>query len=210
MTQIIIKVVITSVVTIIFIFVLHRTWTHEIDIVRLFKKPSDVIPVKEKVKAEPASRAIQEEILEKTNKQTEEAKKQTRLLERLEKTELADHGNFIKEYELGYALFAVEDGRKIIKGRDTEELEKRMYVNWTDTKITEFTDESITIQLSNLINRRSGGSRIMMPFGLSIRRKTDNKSGGRLIIDGIEVSTKLLYDDGKDIICLVGFRDIGH
>ena len=131
----------------------------------------------------------------------------SKLDEVLEQHEQANHDNFIKEYELGYALFAVKDGRKIIT-RDTEELEYRLYVNWTDAKITEFTNESITIQLSNLIDRKHGNS-IMMPFGLSIRRNADNIPGPRLIIGGIEVSTKLLYDDGKDIICLVGFREIG-
>jgi len=207
MLQILLKVFITLGTFIALGFFLHTIWTHDIDIVRFFRKLSDVIPIKEQGEAEPASRAIQEVILEENKRQTEEAKKQTHLLEQMQRTEQADHDEFTREYGLGYALFAVKDGREIIT-LDTKRLEHRLHVNWADAKIAKLTDESITIQLSNLFDRKYGNS-IRMPFGLSISRKADNIPGPRLIIGGVEVTTKLLYDDGKDIICLIGFREIG-
>jgi hypothetical protein len=49
MIQIFIKIVLTLVFIVVFIFFVWKIWTNEIDIIQWFKKPSEIIPVKEKM-----------------------------------------------------------------------------------------------------------------------------------------------------------------
>lgn len=126
MLQVIFKVFITLVVLVVCYFILHKTWTHDIDIVKWFKKPSDVIPVKEQGNDQPETREIQQEILQET-------KKQTLLLEQMQLLDEANHEKLIKEYPLGYVLFAIRDKDTIVT-QSTDRLQKGWRVDWNMQK----------------------------------------------------------------------------
>lgn len=68
--QVLFKIIITLAILFVGYFLLHKTWTSEIDILRLFRKPADIIPVKKQGNEDSASEQIQEKILEETKKHT--------------------------------------------------------------------------------------------------------------------------------------------
>ena len=51
MIQIIVKIILTLIASIFFIFFMWKIWTNDIDILQWFKKPTEIIPIKEKILA---------------------------------------------------------------------------------------------------------------------------------------------------------------
>lgn len=196
MLQVIFKVFITLVVLVVCYFILHKTWTHDIDIVKWFKKPSDVIPVKEQGNDQPETREIQQEILQET-------KKQTLLLEQMQLLDEANHEKLIKEYPLGYVLFAIRDKDTIVT-QSTDRLQKGWRVDWNSAKVVTINENQISIMHPGFYSKDGKRSIVGNIVGASRKIRIVNPVYKMF---GIELFCGILADDSDGIICLLGLKE---
>jgi hypothetical protein len=146
MLQVILKCILTLIILIIAYFAIHRTWTNSIDILSWLRKPADMIPVEGQIKDLPSSENIQQQILE-------ENKKQTDLLEKMQRISETDHGKLMQEYPLGYILFAIKDKHEIIGKQSQQEWE----IDWNSARILALDEKQILFILPNM--RSNDGKR---------------------------------------------------
>ncbi len=196
MLQVIIKIFITLAVLFICYFILHKTWTHDIDIVQWFKKPSDVIPVKEQVDDQSESKEIQKKILL-------EEKKQTRLLEQMKLHDETNHEILIQTYPLGYVLFAIKNGEEIIT-QSTNRLQKRWRVDWNDAKVITINENWISIMHPGFYSKDGKRGIVGNIIGASRKKRNINPVFKGF---GLELFYGILADDSDGIICLLGIKE---
>lgn len=195
MVQVLFKIIITLVIIAVGYFLLHKTWTSEIDILRFFKKPADMIPVKEQGNEKTASEQIQKEMLE-------EAKKHTRLLEQMRRIDETEHEKLIRDYPLGYLLFAIKGGDEILT-QSTNQLQKEWRVEWNSARIISIDEKQISLMPPGLYAK--DGKRAIVGNIVSTSRKEGSVSPV-LKIFGVELFCGVLIDDSTGIICLIGLK----
>ena len=154
MVQFLSKIIITLVILAVGYFLVHKTWTSEIDILRLFKKPADMIPVKEQGNEETASEQIQEEILEET-------KKHTRLLEQMRRIDETEHEKLIRDYPLGYAMIALSGDKNIVLPY-TDKFE----TDWDNIKVYKDDKNIVWIDIPYLRDKRLNSQFETISLGL--------------------------------------------
>ena len=196
MLQVTFKIIITIVVLTICYFLLHKTWTHDIDIVQWFKKPSDVIPVKEQVDDQSESTEIHQEILQ-------EEKKQTRLLEQLKLHDETNHEKLIQTYPLGYVLFAIKNGEEIIT-QSTNRMQKGWRVDWNDAKVITINENWISIMHPGFYSKDDKRALVGNIIGASRKKRNINPVYKMF---GLELFCGILADDSDGIICLLGIKE---
>lgn len=195
MVQVLFKIIITLVILAVGYFILHKTWTNDIDISKWFKKPSDVIPVKEQGNEDSTSEQIQGKILEET-------KKQTRLLEQMRRIDETEHEKLIRDYPLGYLLFAIKGGDEILT-QSTNQLQKEWKVDWNSARIIEINEKQISLMPPGL-HAKDGKRGIAGNIVIVSRR--EGSISPVLKIFGIELFCGVLVDDSTGIICLIGLK----
>lgn len=197
MVQVLLKIIITLAILVFGYFLLHKTWTSEIDILRLFRKPADIIPVKEQGNEDSTSEQIQEKILEET-------KKHTRLLEQMQHLDKTNHEKLIRDYPLGYLLFAIKSGDEILT-QSTNQLQKEWKVDWNSAKIIEIDEKQITLMPPGLYAK--DGKRAIAGNIIGISRR-EGSFRPVLKAFGIELFCGVLVDDSTGIICLIGLKGL--
>jgi len=195
MVQVLFKIIITLVIGAVGYFLLYKTWTSEIDILRLFKKPADMIPVKEQGNEDSASEQIQEEMLEET-------KKHTRLLEQMRRIDETEHEKLIRDYPLGYLLFAIKDGDEIIT-QSTNRLQKEWRVEWNNARIIAIDEKLIALMPPGLYAK--DGKRAIVGNIVGTSRK-EGSASPVIKAFGIELFCGVLIDDSTGIICIIGLK----
>ncbi len=197
MLQVTFKIIITIAVFVICYFILHKTWTHDIDIVKWFKMFSDVIPVKEQGDGQSESTEFQKKILQ-------EEKKQTRLLEEMKRLDVTNHKKLIQTYPLGYVLFAIKNDEVIFTRSTTNRLQKGWKVDWNDTKVIAINENYISIMHPGFYSK--DGKRTIAENIIGASRKKRNINPVHKGF-GLELFFGILADDSDGIIGLLGIKE---
>ncbi len=191
MLQVILKCLLTLAILIIAYFAIHRTWTNSIDILSWLRKPADMIPVEEQIKDLPSSENIQQQLLE-------ENKKQTDLLEKMQRISETDNAKLMEEYPLGYILFAIKDDYEIIGKKSQQEWE----IDWNSARILALHEKQILFMSPTM--HSNDGKREISSNKLGISRE---KGVASLIkAFGIEIFSGVLVDDNSGIVCIIGLK----
>jgi hypothetical protein len=196
MLQFIIKLFITLAVVFICYFILHKTWTHDIDIAKWIKKFSDVIPVKEQGDDQSKSTEIQQKILQHEIKQT-------RLLEQMKLLDVKNHEKLIQTYPLGYVLFAIKNDEEIIT-YSTNRLQKGWRVDWNDAKVVTINENQISIIHPGFYSKDGKRAIVGNIIGASRKKRNINLVSKGF---GLELFCGILADDSDGIICLLGIKE---
>lgn len=138
---------------------------------------------------------IQEEILE-------ESKKQTNLLAEMKRIDETDSEELLKRYPLGYILFAIAHPTVVISYESR--LKKECIIDLAKASITGLNQESIQIEIPSI---ECEGGPIFYRCKWGIRREIGKPTPVFGHFHNMQMYMELLVDDGKDLICLLGFKE---
>lgn len=124
------------------------------------------------------------------------------LLEKMQRIDETDHEKLIKEYPLGYVLFAIRDSDMIVTA-STNRLQKEWRVDWNRAKIVQINEKMITFIHPAFYSKDGKRSIVENIIGIARKERTV-----RPVIKafGIELFYALLIDDTNGIICLLGLK----
>lgn len=114
-----------------------------------------------------------------------------------------NHEKLIQTYSLGYVLFAIKDGDKIIT-QSTNRLQKGWRADWNSAKIITINENHISLMPPDLYSK--DGKRAIVGNIVGISRKKGNISPIFKMF-GIELFCGVLADDSAGIICLIGLKE---
>ncbi len=128
----------------------------------------------------------------------EENKKQTDLLEKMQRISKTDNEKLMQEYPLGYILFAIKDNHEIIGKQSQQEWQ----IDWNSARILVLDEKQILFMLPNM--RSNDGKREISSNEVGISRE---KGIAPLIkAFGVEIFSGVLVDDNSGIVCIIGLK----
>lgn len=175
------------------------------------------------VEFENKSLELIKEIKKKSEEDHIEIKKQTRLLEEMQRIDKTNYKTLLQKYPLGYALFAFEEGDENVL-MCINRLYDRFEMNWERAKIVELTKDRISIRPPTLVDKETGAilvdyessdlyeknmperASLLAVGAFGINRKVGAKSA-KMYFPSATFSFELLFDNSKEIILVMGFED---
>jgi hypothetical protein len=142
---------------------------------------------------------LQQKVSENIQQQLlEENKKQTDLLEKMQRISETDNAKLIEEYSLGYILFAIKDNYEIIGKKSQQEWE----IDWNSARILALDEEHILFMSPTM--HSNDGKREISSNRMGISRE---KGIAPLIkAFGVEIFSGVLVDDNSGIVCIIGLK----
>lgn len=132
-----------------------------------------------------------------------------RLLKKMEQIDATDYKTLIQDYPSGYVLFSVKDGEEIIT-LNKKRLPSRIKADWNTTRVVKLTTESITLNLPSLSGIQDKDN-IPWKVNFVFLRKIGDKTHVMTLQSlKIQIYFELLFDDGKNIIFVIGFTDFAQ
>lgn len=132
--------------------------------------------------------------------QLEESKKQTSLLEKMQRISETDNEKLMQEYPLGYILFAIKDNHEIIGKQSQQEWE----IDWNSARILALDEKQISFMLPNM--RSNDGESGFAGNTVSVPREKDVVPVIKAF--GVEIFSGILVDDSSGIICIIGLKGL--
>ena len=123
------------------------------------------------------------------------------LQEKMNRIDVTNHQQLIREYPLGYAMFTIV-GKDEIVTHSTNRLQEGWKIVWDDARVVSVDKELIMIRPPNLYSKEDGN--VVTNNILGARRR----EGYATLVLGtpLDVYIGVLVDDINGIICFIGFK----
>ncbi len=174
-------------------------------IVLLYFSPAIENQLKTKAEQRPA-KDNHRQTLREVNKNmeiSEEDKGPSRLIKEMQYIDETYRKELMQHYPLGYTLFAVKDGEKIIT-LSKNQSQQRCILDWDNAEIADLTDSHINIMFPSLYDNKNGN--IFTRLNLFVPRKAGIVHS-TFKIHNLRIVTESLIDSNEGIICLLGLKE---
>ncbi len=123
------------------------------------------------------------------------------LLQQMRAIDMTQSEELLRKYPLGYVLFGNEHGEEIIT-LSKRHMEEIIEVDWANTRL-ELAEDHVTIRFPPFLYKKFRShihvDRIVIPRNVG-------RTFCPMAFPDVEIIVELLVDNGKDVICALGFR----